>query len=107
MDMVMIECVPFLYYLQYLVNRQKSNLPRRLLAMFQLVDYFTHGLGLNLCAIARGHMDTAFHILAHCWELENRPDVAWQLYQHSIRFYPTHNIALVHLIRLFRKYVLR
>jgi len=39
MDMGVIECVPFLYYLQYLVYRQKGNLPMRLLAMFNLMDY--------------------------------------------------------------------
>jgi len=104
MDLVVIDCEPFLYYLQYLVYRQKGNLPRRLLAMFNLMDYINDDLGKDLCDIAGGHMDTALHMLAHCWELEDRPDVAWQLYQRSINIYPTNNPAWVHLIRLFRKY---
>ena len=107
MDMIVIDCVPFLYYLQYLVFSQKGNLPRRLLAMFHLMDYFTHGLGIALFVGGYGHTDTAFHMLAHCWELENRPDVAWWSYQRSINIYPTINTAWVHLIRLFRKYFLR
>jgi len=55
MDLVVIASVPFLYYLQYLVYRQKDNLPRRLLAMFHLMDYFTHSLEKQLCDDARGH----------------------------------------------------
>jgi len=106
MDMVVIDCVPFLYYLQYLVFSQKGNLSKRLLAMFHLMDYFTHGLGIALYEGGYGHTDTTFHMLAHCWELESRPDVAWQLYQMSINIYPTNNIAWVHLIRLFKKYFL-
>jgi len=106
MDLVVIECEPFLYYLQYLVYRQKGNLPRRLLAMFNLMDYNHHGLGKLLCDKAYGHMDTTLHMLAHCWELEDRPDVTRQLYQRSINIYPTNNIARVHLIRLLRKYFL-
>jgi len=107
MDMIVIDCVPFLYYLQYLVYRQKGNLPRRHSAMSNLMDCNHHGLGKQLCDNACGHMDTTFHMLAHCWELENRPKLAWQLYQRSINSYPTQNIAWVHLIRLFREYFLR
>ena len=106
MDWVVIEYVPFLYYIQYLVYRHKGNLSKKFLAMFNLIGFFNHGLGKHLCEKAKGHMDTAFHVLAHCLELENRPGVAWHLYQRSIIMIPTNNIAWVHLIRLFRKYFL-
>jgi len=106
MDLVVIDCEPFLYYLQYLVYREKGNLPRRLLAMFSMMDFTHNGLGKQNYE-ALGHMDTTLHMLAHCLELEDRPDVAWQLYQRSIKIHPTNNIAWVHLIRLFRKYFLR
>jgi len=119
MDMVVIDCVTFLYYLQYLVYRQKGNLPMRLLAMFNLMDYANKLVNTEVhkrrahCVMveylikeASFHTDTTFHVLAHCWELENRPDVAWQLYQVSMNTYRTNNIALVHLIRLFIKYFL-
>jgi len=105
MDLVVIECEPFLFFLQYLVYRQKGNLSKRKSAMSHLVDFINNAKWL--CDNAKGHMDTAFHVLAHCCELENRPDVAWQLYQRSINIHPTNNIAWVHLIRLFRKYLLR
>jgi len=104
MDKVVIDCVPFLYYLQYLVYRHKGNLSKRLHAMFNIADFLNHGLGKQLCEKAKGHVDTAFHVLAHCWELENRPDVARHLYQWSINMFPTNNIARVHLIRLKQDY---
>jgi len=107
MDRVVIECEPFLYYLQYLVYRQKGNLPRKQSARSQLIDYINHVLRKRLCDKAYGHMDTTFHMLAHCCELKNMPVKAWQFYQLSIYIYPTNNIAWVHLIRLFRKYLLR
>jgi len=106
MDLVVTKCEPFLYYLQYLVYRQEGDLPRKQSAKSHLVHYTHHGVGKWLCDKALGHMDTALHMLAHCWELEDRPDVAWQLYQQSINIYPTNNIAWVHLIRLFKKYFL-
>jgi len=105
MDLVVIDCEPFLYYLQYLVYRQNGNQPRKLSAMYHMMDYICHQKRLS--DIARGHIDTTFHMLAHCWELEDRPDVAWHLYQQSINIYPTNNIAWAHLIRLFKKYFLR
>jgi len=33
-------------------------------------------------------------MLAHCWELEDRPDVAWQIYGYSVDLYPTNNICM-------------
>jgi len=113
MYFVVIECEPFLYYLQYLVYRQKGNLPRRLLAMLNLMDYINQSVYVEVRKgsggsmeityteeTESGHIDTALHVLAHCWELENRPDVARQLYQHSINLYPTNNIATIHLAKL-------
>ena len=104
MDLVVIECEPFLFFLQYLVYRQKGNLSRKKSAMSHLVDFIKNAKWL--CDNAKGHMDTALHMLAHCWELEDRPDMAWKFYQGSINIYPTNNIAWGHLIRLFRKYFL-
>jgi len=110
MDMVVLDCVPFLYYLQYLVNRKNGSLPRRLLAMFRLMDYINQKVlievkngGIHMVSTCKGHLDTALHVLAHCWEMENRPDVSWQLYTLSTHVLNTNNIAWVHLIRLFRK----
>jgi len=106
MDLIVIECVPFLYYLQYLVYRQIGNLFRKFLARCKLMDYFKQNRDEVEGENSFGHDETVLHVLAHCWELENKPDEAWHLYQRSIKMFPTNNIAWVHLIRLFQKYFL-
>lgn len=98
--MIVIYFVPFLYYLQYLLFNKKGNLPRRLSAKKSLIYYLDKGLGKEQFEKGDGHMDTALHVLAHCWELENRPDKALQLYQRSLKAFPTNNIARKHLVRL-------
>jgi len=107
MNLVVIDCVPLLFYLQYLVYMHDRHSARKLTAMFDLMDLLDQRLEQWLRKHAVGHVETALHALAHCWELENRPDVAWHLYQQSINLFPTNNIAWVHLIRLFQKIFLR
>jgi len=95
MDLVMIDCVPFLHYLQYLVYRQLGQPVRKLAALQKLKDYVCRS-GVP------GHYDTAYHVLAHCWELENWPDEAFDLYQQSAQQIPRNNIANWHLARLLQ-----
>jgi len=94
MDLVVIDCVPFLYYLQYLVYRQLGQPVRKMTALQKLDDYVCQPGGIG------GHVDTAIHVLAHCRELENRPDAAFFYYQQSVQKYPRNNIANWHLARL-------
>jgi len=94
MDLVVIDCVPFLHYLQYLVYRQLGQPARKMAALQKLMDYVCQPGGI------RGHVDTALNVLAHCRELENRPDAAFFYYQQSVQKYPRNNIANWHLARL-------
>jgi len=96
MDLVAIDCVPFLYYLQYLVYRQLNQPVCKMTALQKLRDYVCRPGGIL------GHVDTAFHVLAHCWELENEPDEAYDLYQQSVHHFPRNNIANWHLARLLQ-----
>ena len=96
MDLVMIDCVPFLHYLQYLLYRQLGQSARKLAALQKLKDYVCQPGGI------RGHTDTAAHVLAHCYELENRPDVAFDFYQQSVQHFPRNNTANWHLARLLQ-----
>jgi len=96
MDIVVLDCVPFLHYLQYLVNRQLDQPARKMVALQKLNDYVCRPGGIG------GHVDTATHMLAHCWELENQPDAAFDLYQQSVRHYPRNNIANWHLARFLQ-----
>jgi len=96
MDLVVIDCVPFLYYLQYLVYRQLGQPARKMAAQWKLHDYVFQP------DCPRGHDDTAAHALAHCAELENRPDLALDLYQESVKHYPKNNIANWHVTRILQ-----
>jgi len=96
MDQAMIDCVPFLYYLQYLVNRESGQPARKMTALEKLKDYVCQPGGI------KGHPDTAAHVLAHCGELENEPHVAICLYQQSVQHFPRNNIANWHLARLLQ-----
>jgi len=103
MDQVVIDCQPFLYYLQFLVYTQMGQPYRQLKAMQNQGDYFTCLKQKQI----RGHGDTAANVLAHCIELvdwSNFSNMAWKRYQMSIRTYPNNNAAWIHLIRLFRKH---
>jgi len=96
MDLVMIDCVPFLHYLQYLVYRQLGQPARKTAALQKLKDYVHQPGGIG------GHGDTAGHMLAHCMELENEPDEAFDYYQQSVLHCPRNNIANWHLARLLQ-----
>jgi len=96
MDFVVIDCVPFLYYLQYLVYRQLGQPARNMAALQKLEDYVCQPGGIP------GHVDTALNVLAHCQELENRPDAALCYYQQSVMYYSRNNIANWHLVRLLQ-----
>ena len=96
MDLVVIDCVPFLYYLQYLVYRQLGQTALKMAALQELRDYVCQPGGTF------SHACTAVHVLAHCRELENEPDVAFELYQQSVLHHPRNNIANWHLVRLFQ-----
>jgi len=96
MDQVVIDCVPFLHYLQYLVYRQLDQPASKMAALQKLEDYVGQPGGIA------GHVDTAGHVLAHCWELENQHDEAYDLYQQSVLNYPRNNIANWHLVRLLQ-----
>jgi len=99
MDLVVIDCVPFLYYiiyLQYLVYRQLGQPARKLAALLKLKYYVCQPGGL------KGHGDTAIHVLDHCCELENQPDAAFDYYQQSVLQILRNNIANWHLTRLLQ-----
>jgi len=102
MDLVVIDCLPFLFYLQFLVYRQMGQPDRQVKAMQNLQHYITFAW-LQLIV---GHKETALHVAAHCCELLNRSDVAWHCYNWSIQICPNNNVAWIHLVRLFKEHFL-
>ena len=94
MDLVVIDCVPFLYYLQYLIYRKLDDETGRFIAAANLESYVYQPEGIL------GHSDTAIHVFAHIFELENQLHVAWSVYTESIKLFITNNAARFHLQRL-------
>ncbi|XP_052780381.1 uncharacterized protein LOC128217333 [Mya arenaria] len=97
MDYIVIDCVPFLYYLQYLTYRQ-LNMPLRQQAAR---DHLKHYVFFE--SKGHGHIDTAFNMLGHCCELENRLDRAWICYTESLLLYSRNNAAKWHIARLLNR----
>jgi len=95
MDLVVIDCVPFLYYLQYLVYRQIGRPGRTYVPVANLEAYAFKPEGMF------GHCETATHVLAHTMELDNRIDNARCLYEQSLSIFATNNVAILHLMRLY------
>ncbi|XP_052814354.1 uncharacterized protein LOC128241464 [Mya arenaria] len=94
MKYVVIDCIPFLYYLQYLTNRELDQPVRKNTALQNLNNYLFRPGGVG------GHVETVCNVLGHCCELENMQDVAWLCYSESLRNHPRNNAANWHIMRL-------
>ncbi|XP_052819216.1 uncharacterized protein LOC128245046 [Mya arenaria] len=99
MDSAVIDCVPFLHYLQYLTYRQLDMHNRKHAALEKLENY------IYVDSECNGHIDTALNMLGNCYELENILDVAWTKYAESLTIYPRNNAANWHVARLFHKFL--
>ncbi|XP_052817645.1 uncharacterized protein LOC128243759 [Mya arenaria] len=99
MDQVVIDCIPFLYYLQYLTYRQLHMHHRKHAAQGKLSHYILRD------SHRHGHIDTALNMLGNCYELENRLDVAWKCYSTSLEIYQRNNAANWHVARILHQLV--
>ncbi|XP_052814141.1 uncharacterized protein LOC128241232 [Mya arenaria] len=97
MKYVVIDCIPFLYYLQYLTYRQLDQPVRKYTTLQNLENYLCKPGGVS------GHVETVCNVLGHCYELENRPDMFWQYYSHPLRIHPRNNSANWHVMRLLNQ----
>jgi len=96
MNWAVVDSRPFLHYLQYLTFRGLGLRLRQLQAFLSLIDNIEDGLRhKNLF-----HPETAINLMAHCMEMENRPDRALQLYLWSQSIKPRNNAANWHIRRL-------
>ncbi|XP_052815342.1 uncharacterized protein LOC128242290 [Mya arenaria] len=94
MDYAVIDCVPFIHYLQYLSYRQLNQHALKHAALQNLRKYVLED------SKGHGHCDTAFNVLGNCEELENRIDLAWNCYTTSLQKYPRNNAAKWHVARM-------
>jgi len=96
MDWAVVDSRPFLYYLQYLTFRDLGLRHRQQQALRSLEDSISVGLQQQQLF----HPETADNLRAHCWEMENRPDVALFYYYHSQANVPRNNAANWHIRRI-------
>ncbi|XP_052781814.1 uncharacterized protein LOC128218244 [Mya arenaria] len=96
MDMVVVDCFPFLYYLQFLTYRQLGLHVRSFETYLKLSKYVLNSQG-------HGHVDTAMNMLGDCCERLGWLDHAWFFYGNSLRLYPRNNAANWHVARLLHR----
>jgi hypothetical protein len=93
MDLVVVDSLPFLYFLQYKVYRYLQMYQDQQQALSKLAN--TIETDKNL-----GHKETALNILGQCLEQENRPKQALQCYLLSLGQRARNNVARIHICRL-------
>ncbi|XP_052819192.1 uncharacterized protein LOC128245033 isoform X2 [Mya arenaria] len=98
MDLIVIDTILFLHYLQYLTHRQLNQCNRKVVALNNLYYYISSSEGC-------GHIDTAWNMLGHCYELENNLHLAWICYSKSLQLYPRNNAANWHVARIMNQHI--
>ena len=89
---------PFLHYMQYLTFGGLGLRHRQQQALLSLgnsiLDDHAHDQVF--------HTETVLRLAAHCWEMENQPDMALFFYLLSQSAMPRNNAANWHIMRLTR-----
>ncbi|XP_052819034.1 uncharacterized protein LOC128244925 [Mya arenaria] len=98
MDLVVVDCTPFLHYLQFLTYMQLNHHDRAKEEMLKLVRYIANNFGF-------GHTDTSLNMIGHCCEQVSWLDGAWKCYGKSLQLYPLNNAAKWHLARLLHQII--
>ncbi|XP_052769305.1 uncharacterized protein LOC128209344 [Mya arenaria] len=99
---VVTDCIPFLYYLQHL-NSRELHQPR----IAQIALHNLHEYTMDTMETEHGHIDTAFNMLGHCYELQTRQDLAWMCYNNSMEIYDRCNASIWHAARLLYQFLQR
>ena len=93
MDMAVVDCLPYLHYLQYLTYMQlgKRDLQTRALHNLERCIREDHFFG---------HLETAWNMLGQCREIEHKPEEAMTCYRTSLEIRPRNNAANWHVQNL-------
>ncbi|XP_052780969.1 uncharacterized protein LOC128217692 [Mya arenaria] len=100
MNWILVDALPYLYYLQYLTFRGLGQQGRQLQVFNNLRNCFVNE---NLRSHLH-HTETCANLLGHCMEMEGRPESAYRLYRASVQDKPRNNAAHWHIYRLNRGY---
>ncbi|XP_052790203.1 uncharacterized protein LOC128224413 [Mya arenaria] len=94
---LVIDCIAFLYYLQYLTFMKLNNTVRMAEALEDLDNYVSENTG--------PFWEASLNVLGHCYELENDVQKAVDCYSESLDIAPTNNAAKWHRARLCRDFL--
>jgi hypothetical protein len=98
MDIVVVDSLPFLYFLQYKTYGYLQRHQDQHQALCNLIN--TTVFGKNL-----GHRETALNLVGQCMEQENKPMEAIQCYMLSLQQRERNNAAKFHIFDLLRKHL--
>ncbi|XP_060606815.1 uncharacterized protein LOC132759110 [Ruditapes philippinarum] len=93
MDWVVVDSLPFIYFLQYKIYRRLQRYQDTQHALCKLIRTIEEDKDI-------AHKETALNILGQCLEQEHRPKLALKCYLLSLRQRPRNNVANDHICRL-------
>ncbi|XP_060580990.1 uncharacterized protein LOC132737672 [Ruditapes philippinarum] len=96
MDLSVVDFVPFLYFLQYKVNRHQQKTIEKCLALAKLIDTCTRDT--TLC-----HKETALNLLGQCYEDQLEHQKALKYYVSSLQVRKRNNVAVWHICKLLAR----
>lgn len=85
--MVCVDCLPLLYYLQYLTYEALNNRRKQKIALEKLQKY------VLTTDVVFGHSETVLNVLGRCFINEHKNDSAMEVYKLSLEVYPRNNVA--------------
>ncbi|XP_052226330.1 uncharacterized protein LOC127841501 [Dreissena polymorpha] len=92
MDLAVVDSLPYLYYLQYLIFRTTG--------LISYKDIAFKNLQTAIFRDQNYHIDTSLNLIGHCWELEGNLSKAWRAYTFSVKLRSKNNAAYWHMFRM-------
>ncbi|KAH3784112.1 uncharacterized protein LOC127842176 [Dreissena polymorpha] len=94
MDLAVVDSLPYMYYLQFLIFRSTGLISDKDIAFKNL---------FAICkdrAFIECHIETTLNLIGHCYELEGKLKCAWRSYKLSVKLRPQNNAAYWHMFRM-------
>ncbi|KAH3829325.1 uncharacterized protein LOC127881880 [Dreissena polymorpha] len=109
-DCICVPIEPYLYYLQYLTYRELHQDRKQSEALKKLSNFTknikptilipSHSESHGDIWLSFPYFDTSLNMLGHCFELEQKFELAWRTYTTSLQLLPDGNAAILHKTRL-------
>ncbi|KAH3784078.1 hypothetical protein DPMN_162029 [Dreissena polymorpha] len=92
MDLAVVDALPYMYYLQYLIFRTTGLISDK--------DIAFKNLQTAIFRVQNDHIDTSLNLIGHCYELEGNLPKAWRVYKFSVELKSKNNAAYWHMFRM-------